>query len=88
MRPKRYLLALHSKLREIAASKLILDWSLEQISGWLKMPYPDDQSLRVSHKTMYCSLFFQARGVLKKELVRHLRSQRLIRRSRHAGIRG
>jgi IS30 family transposase len=71
-------------LRTIVASKLILDWSPEQISGWLKMRYPNNQSMRVSHETIYRSLFIQARGVLKKELVQHLRSKRLIRRSRHA----
>ena len=65
------------------ASKLILDWSPEQISGWLKNQYPQDRSLRVSHETIYRSLFIQARGVLKQELVKHLRSQRRIRRSRH-----
>jgi IS30 family transposase len=50
------------KLRNIVASKLILDWSPEQISGWLKMQYPDDESMRVSHKTIYRALFIQARG--------------------------
>jgi IS30 family transposase len=49
-------------LRDIVASKLILDWSPEQISGWLKLQYPDDESLRVSHETIYRSLFIQARG--------------------------
>jgi IS30 family transposase len=68
----------------IVASKLILDWSPEQISGWLKRRYPSNESTRVSHETIYRSLFIQARGVLKKELVQHLRSKRLIRRSRHA----
>ena len=84
LRPKTCLLALHRKLRTIVASKLILDWSPEQISGWLKMRYPNNESMRVSHETIYRSLFIQARGVLKKELVQHLRSKRLIRRSRHA----
>ncbi len=83
-RPKRCLLATHGKLRTIVASKLILDWSPEQISGWLKRRYPNNESMRVSHETIYRSLFVQARGVLKKELVQHLRSKRLIRRSVHA----
>jgi transposase, IS30 family len=83
-RPKPCLLALHRKLRTIVASKLILDWSPEQIAGWLKKRYPNKQSMRVSHETIYRSLFIQARGVLKKELIQHLRSKRLIRRSRHA----
>ena len=83
-RPKRCLLARHRKLRTIVASKLILHWSPEQISGWLKRRYPNNESMRVSHETIYRSLFIQARGVLKKELVQHLRSKRSIRRSVHA----
>jgi IS30 family transposase len=70
------------------ASKLVLDWSPEQISGWLKTQYPDDESMRVSHETIYRSLFIQARGVLKKELMEHLRSERRMRRSRHATVSG
>src|SRR5579864_1043902 len=66
LRPKRCLLALHVKLQEIVAGKLILDWSPEQVSGWLKMQYPNDENMRVSHETIYRSLFIQARGVLKK----------------------
>ena len=84
MRPKACLLARHRKLREIVASKLILDWSPEQISGWLKRRYPGSESMCMSHETIYRSLFIQARGVLKKELMQHLRSKRLIRRSQHA----
>jgi IS30 family transposase len=72
------------KLRAIVASKLFLDWSPEQISGWLKIRYPQNESMRVSHETIYRSLFLQARGVLKRELVQHLRSKRCIRRSVHA----
>jgi IS30 family transposase len=86
LRPKRCLLAIHVKLQKLVASKLILDWSPEQISGWLKTQYPDDESLRVSHETIYRSLFIQARGVLKKELLGHLRSKRRIRRSQHSRI--
>src|SRR6202795_3413443 len=86
LRPKACLLAIHVKLQKIVASKLILDWSPEQISGWLKIQYPDDESMRVSHETIYRSLFIQARGVLKKELIGHLRSKRRIRRSQHARI--
>jgi len=88
LRPKRCLLALNRKLRDIVASKLILDWSPEQISGWLKIQHPDDESLRVSHETIYRSLFIQARGVLKKELMDHLRSKWRMRRSRHASASG
>jgi IS30 family transposase len=84
LRPKVCLLAIHRKLQEIVASKLVLDWSPEQISGWLKIQYPEDESMHVSHETIYRSLFIQARGVLKKELIGHLRSKRRIRRSRHS----
>src|SRR6202795_1546451 len=82
LRPKTCLLAIHEPLRTIVASKLILDWSPEQISGRLNNQYPQDGSLRVSHETIYRSLFVQARGVLKKELIHHLRSKRSMRRSR------
>jgi len=88
LRPKVCRLALHDKVRTLVASKLMQDWSPEQISGWLKQSYPDDESLRVSHETIYRSLFLQARGALKQELMRHLRSQRRIRRSRHASVHG
>ena len=84
LRPKPCLLAVNRKLRDSVASKLILDWSPEQISGWLKIQYRDDESMRVSHETIYRSLFIQARGALKKELMEHLRSKRRMRRSRHA----
>ena len=83
LRPKRCWLAMNRKLRDIVASKLILDWSPEQISGWLKNRCPNNESMRVSHETIYRSLFVQARGVLKKELMDHLRSTRRMRRSRH-----
>ena len=88
LRPKVCLLAVHVKLQRMVASKLILDWSPEQISGWLKIQYPEDESMRVSHETIYRSLFIQARGVLKKELIQHLRSKRRIRRSRQSRVSG
>jgi IS30 family transposase len=88
LRPRPCLLALRRKLRMIVASKLILDWSPEQISGWLKRRYPSNESMRVSHETIYRSLFIQARGVLRKELIQHLRSKRLIRRSLHSRANG
>jgi IS30 family transposase len=81
-------LAVQEKLQEMVASKLLLEWSPEQISGWLKTEYPDDESMHVSHETIYRSLFIQARGALKRELVGHLRSKRRIRRSQHAGVSG
>src|ERR1700678_2190189 len=86
LRPQRCPLSTNRKLRNMVASKLILDWSPKQISGWLKTQYPAEESLRVSHETFYRSLFIQARGALKKELLEHLRSQRRIRRSQHCRI--
>ena len=65
------------------ASKLRLEWSPEQIAGWLKRSYPNDETYQVSHETIYRSLFIQARGALKKELMAHLRRTRGMRRSRH-----
>jgi IS30 family transposase len=88
LRPKKCLLAVNHELGNIVASKLILDWSPEQISGWLKAQYPDDEGMHVSHETIYRSLFIQARGALKKELMDHLRSKRRMRRSRHASVHG
>jgi IS30 family transposase len=88
LRPKPCLLSMHRLLQQVVAGKLIQDWSPKQISGWLKQQYPDDESLRVSHETIYRRLFIQARGALKQELVRHLRSKRRIRRSRHASVHG
>lgn len=83
-RPKKCLLALNESLRAAVAEKLSVDWSPEQVAGWLKRQFPDDKSMHVSHETIYRSLFIQARGVLKKELVKHLRSRRGMRRSRHS----
>jgi IS30 family transposase len=70
-------------LAHLVASKLCLEWSPEQIAGWLKRIYPDDETYQVSHETIYRSLFIQARGALKKELMAHLRRTRGMRRSRH-----
>ena len=86
-RPKRCRLATNSRLQRQVAKKLCLEWSPEQISGWLRQEYADDLDMQISHETIYRSLFIQARGVLKKELVGHLRSRRTIRRSRHATLR-
>ncbi len=87
-RPKRCKLAMNSPLRRAVARKLKLNWSPQQIAGWLKKAHPGDESYHVSHETIYRSLFVQARGVLKKELMQHLRSKRTIRRSKHAKQRG
>ena len=82
-RPKTCRLAENPTLARIVATKLQLMWSPEQIAGWLKRTYPDGENDKVSHETIYRSLFIQARGVLKKELLQHLRRTRAMRRSRH-----
>jgi IS30 family transposase len=87
-RPKRCLLARNRQLQRIVAVKLKEDWAPQQIAGWLKDEYPGNPELWVSHETIYRSLFVQARGVLKKELIGHLRSKRRMRRSRHATAHG
>ena len=84
LRPKPCRLALNGRLRQVVASKLALEWSPEQVSGWLKIRYPDDQSMQISHETLYNSLFIQARGVLKKELIKHLRTGRRFRYARRS----
>ena len=70
-------------LARIVTEKLQLQWAPRQIAGWLKVTYPDNENYQVSHETIYKSLFIQARGALKKELVKHLRRSRGMRRSRH-----
>lgn len=82
-RPKRCKLRENRALAHIVAEKLRTLWSPEQIAGWLKHTYPGDESHHVSHETIYRSLFIQARGALKKELLEHLRRTRGMRRSRH-----
>jgi len=82
-RPKTCKLVENRPLARIVASKLQLEWSPEQIAGWLKRSYPDDENYQVSHETIYRSLFIQARGALKKALLHHLRRTRVMRRSRH-----
>ena len=82
-RPKVCKLVEHRPLAYIVARKLKLEWSPEQIAGWLKKTYPDDENRQVSHETIYRSLYIQARGALKKELLQHLRRTRVMRRSRH-----
>ena len=84
-RPKGCKLANNRWLRRTVARKLESDWSPEQIAGWLKRAYPEDEHYQVSHETIYRSLYVQACGVLKKELIRHLRSKRTMRRPRRAG---
>ena len=82
-RPKTCKLAENRTLARIVAAKLQGLWSPEQIAGWLKYAYPNDENYQVSHETIYRSLFIQARGVLKKELLQYLRHTRAMRRSRH-----
>ena len=87
-RPKSCKLVQNPALARLVASKLQLEWSPEQIAGWLTYTYPDDESRQVSHETIYKSLFIQARGALKKELLQHLRKTRAMRRSRHKSLKG
>jgi IS30 family transposase len=88
LRPKLCVLAKNRHLQRIVAVKLKQDWAPQQIAGWLKDEYPRNPELWVPHETIYRSLFVQARGALKKELIGHLRSKRSIRRSRHATYHG
>ncbi len=87
-RPKPCRLALNEPLRQVVAAKLMQDWSPEQIASWLKLEFSQDDDMRLSAETIYRSLFLQTRGVLKKELVAHLRSGRIMRRARNAPGRG
>ena len=82
-RPKRCKLTENRTLARLVAGKLQWEWSPQQIAGWLKRNYADDESYQVSHETIYRSLFIQARGALKKELLQYLRRTRVMRRSRH-----
>ena len=83
-RPKACKLALEAHLRAVVTEKLKLDWSPEQIAGWLKVTFAGKESMQVSHETIYRTLFIQSRGALKRELVGHLRSRRMMRRGRTA----
>ena len=87
-RPKPCRLATDPTLQSIVTSKLLLEWSPEQIAGWLTQEFPDQGTMRISHETIYRSLFIQARGVLKKELIGHLRSRRMMRRAKRANTIG
>ncbi len=80
-RPKKCRLAIHPDLRSLVTQKLRSDWSPEQISKWLVKTYPDDSNLRISHETIYRTLYIQARGGLKKDLVTHLRRSNGVRRN-------
>ena len=82
-RPKTCKLVENRALARIVVAKLQMQWSPEQIAGWLQRTYPGDGNYQVSHETIYRSLFIQARGALKKELTQHLRRTRIMRRSHH-----
>lgn len=87
-RPKPCHLARHGRLRGLVAARLKDHWSPQQISGWLALEYGEDPAMRVSHETIYRSLFIQARGVLKRELIAHLRSRRMMRRGKTSTTEG
>lgn len=87
-RPQRCRLATHAPLRRIVAAKLRLEWSPQQIAAWLRQTFPSDPARQVSHETIYRSLFVQSRGVLKRELLQHLRRQRRFRHARRATTAG
>ncbi len=87
-RPKSCLLARTPALQQLVARKLSSQWSPQQIAGWLKVEYPEDATMQISHETIYKSLFIQARGVLKKELMANLRSRRIMRRGKTASTAG
>lgn len=87
-RPKPCKLACEPGVARIIARQLQRQWSPQQIAGWLKRRHPNNECIRVSHETIYRSLFVQTRGVLKQELLACLRSQRVMRRSRHSRLKG
>jgi IS30 family transposase len=78
-RPKAAKLLLEPRLRAVVEAKLALRWSPQQIAGWLPLAYPQDPVMRVSHETIYLSLFVQSRGALRRELQRCLRTGRAMR---------
>lgn len=88
LRPKPCLLAADKLLQMVVAEKLNDNWSPQQVSGWLKVEYRNNRAMRVSHETIYKSLFIQARGVLKKELISRLRSKRMMRRGKTSTTQG
>lgn len=82
LRPKVCKLAMNRRLKRIVVRKLASNWAPEQIASWLKRTYPSDDTMQVSHETIYRSLFVQARGALKRELIKHLRTRRPMRRGK------
>ena len=86
LRPKLCKLAGNKRLTRTVVKKLQLEWSPQQVAGWLKREHPDNEAYHVSHETIYKSLYIQSRGVLKKELLKALRSQRIMRRARNSSL--
>src|SRR5207249_828440 len=82
LRPKPSKLTVCPRLRAVVEAKLELRWSPEQVAGWLPLAFPDDPEMRVSHETIYLSLYVQTRGALRKELTRYLRRGHTTRRPR------
>ena len=87
-RPKPCRLVVIPRLRHVVTAKLQMKWSPEQISGWLKRKYSRDEKMQISHETIYRTLFIQARRALKRELMAHLRTRRMMRRSKKSTTRG
>jgi len=88
LRPKPFRLRQLPSLCQLVSDKLEARWSPEQVSGWLKTEFPGDPAMQISHETLYRSLFIQARGLLKKELLAVLRSRRIMRRAKSASTEG
>lgn len=86
LRPKLCKLAGNKRLTRTVVKKLQLEWSPQQVAGWLKREHPDNEAYNVSHETIYKSLYIQSRGVLKKELLKALRSQLIMRRARNSSL--
>ena len=87
-RPKKSKLQSNIALNDIITDKLSNKWSPEQISGYLKRTYPTDTHMHISHESIYKTLYIQSRGHLKKELLKHLRTQRVMRQSKHFNTKG
>ena len=87
-RPKKSKLQINIALNDIITDKLSNKWSPEQISGYLKRTYPTDTHMHISHESIYKTLYIQSRGHLKKELLKHLRTQRVMRQSKHFNTKG
>lgn len=78
-RPKKCKLASSPRLARLVATKLAENWAPQQIQRWLRLKFTNDPEMNVSHETIYRTLFVQARGALKKELLRHLRRGKVMR---------